>query len=415
MRTFSAWVRGHRKAVHSLKGLVAITTITSVVNAFGWARDTIDESLFELLWLGLHWLVTVALLVATLCVQKRLPDYHRSPTLASRQLGGLVDESSSVRDFYRYILYFWCLWIVMYGALFARALHKVRTSEESSLALGVVSSIEEVRQQRQVTVMAAQFLPPLGLTFAHPAVSRDVDALLEIVQSPGRAAHLAHALRVAARASAQASHYSADTQARAPDIEKAFGRFEEYKENPWWRVLLNVLNNVQAVVGVLCFWALAFPRNLAAMVGILAAGFIATLSSVLGSWYEPTAMEAVGGVMGGVSLALIVGRLDSKYLSVPPWAIVSLYSYAVLQGAWFVFFDDHLTWFIIVTGLAMALKVVFYLVTTWLLADGELLYCFYEMRVILGLTKEGRKKTMYSHRAVADRAETFRSLLESRE
>jgi hypothetical protein len=44
--------------------------------------------------------------------------------------------------------------------------------------------------------------------------------------------------------------------------------------------------------------------------------------------------ETAEGMLAGVALALLVGRLESKFIGSPIWVLVLLYSYAVLQGSY---------------------------------------------------------------------------------
>jgi hypothetical protein len=124
-------------------------------------------------------------------------------------------------------------------------------------------------------------------------------------------------------------------------------------------------------------------------------------------------MGLVGGVFGAVAMALWVGRLDSKFLMVPQGAIWALYFYAILQTSWFVFpnADERL---MVITGIALILKVVVYLVCSWLLSSGRLLYFFQELRLLYG--EEGAEEgPMRGSVKVIDRLTAFLDDLENEE
>jgi hypothetical protein len=60
-----------------------------------------------------------------------------------------------------------------------------------------------------------------------------------------------------------------------------------------------------------------------------------------------------------------------------------------------------------VVGVAMFLKVVLYLVCSWLLVSGKLLYYFQEMRVLHGLEQVGPDDQMARFSSVDDRFKAF--------
>lgn len=106
--------------------------------------------------------------------------------------------------------------------------------------------------------------------------------------------------------------------------------------------------------------------------------FVIEIASILhgsASW-----VDYVNGVIGAVAMAMLVGRLESKYLSAPIWVIVALYGYAAIQPLWFLA-DSNIPTLSRATilWLALALKALLFLVVVWSMESRRLL--FYMARV----------------------------------
>lgn len=90
----------------------------------------------------------------------------------------------------------------------------------------------------------------------------------------------------------------------------------------------------------------------------------------------------ISGMLGGVSMALFVGRFQSKFLKSPSALIILLYFYTVIQ-AMFIFYGDSTVngeaWTAVVMQVALLLKCLLILYTFWLFQSGRLL--FYLVRV----------------------------------
>jgi len=85
-------------------------------------------------------------------------------------------------------------------------------------------------------------------------------------------------------------------------------------------------------------------------------------------------------VLGGVSLALLVGRLENKLLETPLFAIALLYSYAVIQFAQAFFSEARfgevaVSLKPVMTSIALLLKIVLFLVCLWAMRSGRL-FCY---------------------------------------
>lgn len=96
---------------------------------------------------------------------------------------------------------------------------------------------------------------------------------------------------------------------------------------------------------------------------------------VVGSLTSETAaiFDWISGIAAGLATALLVGRLDSRFISLSPAIITLLYVYAVIQAAWPTF-GDNPTIRIVIVNLALALKILFFAVVYWLFRSGVMLY-----------------------------------------
>jgi hypothetical protein len=87
----------------------------------------------------------------------------------------------------------------------------------------------------------------------------------------------------------------------------------------------------------------------------------------------------LSGVLGGVALALYVGRLQSKLLGSAVWLPPLLYFYTALQPL-YAHIDQDLQWALWLISGALALKCLLYLYVVWLFKSGRLLYYFLRIR-----------------------------------
>jgi phosphate/sulfate permease len=87
----------------------------------------------------------------------------------------------------------------------------------------------------------------------------------------------------------------------------------------------------------------------------------------------------IGGLFAGLSIALISGRLDSKFLSIPFWIIVVLYIYALIQTSIPNFDknseDIYNIWYKSANmNIALIAKSLFLILFSWLTSTNRLLY-----------------------------------------
>ncbi|MBV9928559.1 MAG: serine/threonine protein kinase [Acidobacteria bacterium] len=92
--------------------------------------------------------------------------------------------------------------------------------------------------------------------------------------------------------------------------------------------------------------------------------------------------KVISGIAGGVAMALFVGRFQSKFLNSPPWLVLILFLYTVIQ-ALFIFYGgkslQEQVAAALVMNAALGLKCLLILYMFWLFQSGRLL--FYLVRV----------------------------------
>jgi DNA-binding winged helix-turn-helix (wHTH) protein len=97
---------------------------------------------------------------------------------------------------------------------------------------------------------------------------------------------------------------------------------------------------------------------------------------------NPIIMRAdiVSGIVGGITLALYLGRVQTRLLGPPLWISLAFYLYAVIQPL-FVFIKDFVRGELIIET-ALILKALLYLYVAWLFQSGRLLFYFVRVRAI---------------------------------
>jgi len=94
--------------------------------------------------------------------------------------------------------------------------------------------------------------------------------------------------------------------------------------------------------------------------------------------------DVISGLAGGVTLALFVGRVQSKFLGPSTWLPIALYFYVALQSLYIAIAQTPTRGALIIEC-ALILKCLLFLYITWLFKSGRFL--FYFLRV----------KTTYEH------------------
>lgn len=198
------------------------------------------------------------------------------------------------------------------------------------------------------------------------------------------------------------------------------GNVQDPKLDVGLNILEDILSNTQTTLFVICFVILS-RETLAESAGdafratrfwmlpvifLIAAIFFEIIAAFfLWSWPAFTVVtRSLIGLAAAVSMAMFVGRLESRFFSVPAKVIGSLYLYAALQ-VFYVFFevpgasnlpegliqarDALLLVKPMVVSVALPLKVLLYLVVYWALTTGRLLFYFEEIMDIFR-TIDGR-------------------------
>ncbi|MDA8016782.1 MAG: helix-turn-helix domain-containing protein [Thermoanaerobaculia bacterium] len=99
----------------------------------------------------------------------------------------------------------------------------------------------------------------------------------------------------------------------------------------------------------------------------------------------------IGGFAQGTALALLVGRLDSRYIDSSPPVIACLYVYACIQGAWPVLqWNEQLM--LALTFLALVLKCLLFLFFAWLFESRVVFFFLERLRKIDEGAREERRR-----------------------
>jgi hypothetical protein len=129
----------------------------------------------------------------------------------------------------------------------------------------------------------------------------------------------------------------------------------------------------------------AIPLPWGKWIGVALAAFLAEavlsiapqtreFGNELGAW--------TSGFAGGVALAMLVGRLDSKFLNAPVRVLALLYLYAVIQSVWAVF-EDWPRLALILTRTALLLKGLLFGLCAWLMETGKPYEYMVALRVVV--------------------------------
>lgn len=90
------------------------------------------------------------------------------------------------------------------------------------------------------------------------------------------------------------------------------------------------------------------------------------------------ALDFISGIVGAITLALFVGRIQSKFLGPSTWLPLALYLYVAIQSL-YVTILGGVKWGALIIEEALILKCLLYLYVAWLFKSGRLL--FYLVRV----------------------------------
>lgn len=175
-------------------------------------------------------------------------------------------------------------------------------------------------------------------------------------------------------------------------------------KNAWfWRPSLNFFNNLQTIALVICYIivtkktvdtsqpsrSLPWERWLGVLILVTVVELLALmLSNYIYIEFFPEFFRWFSGISASVALALVVGRLDSKFINPPTWTVVLMYLYVAIQPGWERFAGNPPVQAVLV-GLALILKCIMFLFIAWLFQSGVLL--FY-MEKTANLTEHAEKQ-----------------------
>jgi DNA-binding winged helix-turn-helix (wHTH) protein len=162
-----------------------------------------------------------------------------------------------------------------------------------------------------------------------------------------------------------------------------------------------LLNNWNTAMLLFCFYVLnkqmkdeSKKRNL---VDTLFIGFAFFLLLVLATLFQFLSLANItkgasvtSGIAGAVAMALLVGRLQSKFLGPRLWLLIALYSYTAIQPL-FLYLENNDKWALMLINSALVLKCLLYLYTAWLFQSGDLLFYFARVRRIYRTVPMQRK------------------------
>lgn len=162
----------------------------------------------------------------------------------------------------------------------------------------------------------------------------------------------------------------------------------------WTSVGLNLLQNATTVLLLLAYEVVARPtvredltrRQLLPLEAWLVFALLlslieATLVLLAVPWSVQQWMGWASGFAQGTALALLVGRLDSKYIEPPAPVVALLYLYAAIQGAWPVF-QQHRELMLVLTFLALVLKCLLFLFVAWLFESRVIVFYLARVRAL---------------------------------
>lgn len=153
----------------------------------------------------------------------------------------------------------------------------------------------------------------------------------------------------------------------------------------------NLLSNLVTAALIMCYIvvsrktvdlgdsreSLPWKYALLAVMVIAAAEVLARLgvSAGVGQWLGglPSVVKWITALASGLTLALFVGRLDSKLIRPPVVVVTLLYLYAVMQTGWIKFEESRAT-MALLTNAALFLKTLLFVFVAWLLRSGILLF-----------------------------------------
>jgi len=196
-------------------------------------------------------------------------------------------------------------------------------------------------------------------------------------------------------------------------VLSVFKEFIEYRTIVGFEVLKDGISNLVSIYLLYCFFALLPPRRtsrntepvdwkgnhdiaILVFVLLLAMELVLVFSGLFPQDQTQEMFSWASGIFAAVSMVALVGRLESRWLGTPLWAILTLYVYVAIQPAYGAF-AQYPSFAVIFPMAALVGKTLLYLIIFWL-SDREILL-FY-------LAKSGRGESA----VVLQRADWLRQL-----
>jgi len=174
-------------------------------------------------------------------------------------------------------------------------------------------------------------------------------------------------------------------------------------------VILNLANNLPTAALVICY-IIASERTVdlsaevpeekhlpwQSVMGVLflatAIDLVVRLNAVAHvvpvPWNLPKLFVWLSGIAAGLATALVIGRLDSKFIGLPSWVVVALYGYAVIQPGWSSFEDPAVR--AVLLNVALTLKLLLFVVVWWLFKSGVFLFYLERIRHVYDEVRDDR-------------------------
>lgn len=386
--SFLHWIISHKNSSLSICITIVLYIAGFIYYHFEQIENTWASKWFPALCFGAHLLVILILFGFTYLVKP----------LTSKKYKGI---SKAVKDFHKALLFLWIVWAALYCVLTYQAIYNIQIHDaivreaksmesniQNPLSSAINQNIEKERKDEVITSLK-EYLS-YGKTKNVEAARKDMNTISEIVEFVKK----------------YPGYMNADL---VNTLKSSVEYFEKHKDESMSKaleILLNFINNLQSVAMILLFWVLAFPRKLKEIYLIAIVCLVATAAFATVDIRFAGSMGILVGIFGGLTMALWVGRLDSKFLGAHFLITLALYAYAILQVAWFAYqYEDEKI--LIITSLALMFKIVVYFVCSWILVEGRLLYFCAEMRLLHGEAKENEGIPMQGEITVAKRRKAF--------
>lgn len=168
-------------------------------------------------------------------------------------------------------------------------------------------------------------------------------------------------------------------------------------EFPGYQIYLVVFNLINTFMLGACFYTLnkneddQDPEHMAG--GVLNVVVLVILAGVLLTFLLRSNLDGatlLTGILAGITTALVVGRLQSRFIRPRFWILYLLYSYTAIQPL-VLYIEGHPGWGWMILDFALLLKCLLYVYMAWLFQSGLLLFYFASVNRTDNTLREQRK------------------------